>query len=998
MTSPSDGYPGDEPTIDGDAASGFSDVEGARLFEQVRSQLFGQPRALTVGRYRILRRIGAGAMAEVQLGVDEDLDRLVAIKFVHVHLASHGWAERMRVEARALARLAHPNVVHVYEVGEHQGHVYLAMEYIEGSNLREWICPPSRRCASLRFSRSGIWPPSRRCASRRFFRSGSGPSPSWEQVLAAYLDAGRGLAAAHGAGVIHRDFKPENVLRGDDGRIAVADFGLAALEQSRALVTEEEVTEEEDLERSIHRSAIRSRTDEIKGTPAYMPPEQFRGRSDARADQFALCVSLYEGLWGERPFARLSIDEAPGEPTDWIPRPPPRQSPVPGWLWPILRRGLAYDPADRWPSVDELLAAIERRLHGRRRRARWLGSGAVALGVGVLSGVGFSWWRAPEPIDACATLEGELEGTWDAQRREQLSAAFSRASRTPGAAWLAGTAVPVIAGLDAWRERWLDRRNALCRARVGGDRVILDRVGACLEHQRRSTAATVELLLAGEVEVLSEAPLAVQRLADPRACEREARQGGPPEPPRAIAAEVERLRAALARIEASLTTGAHQAAHEQVEALTAEVAELDYAPLRAELALLRGRALLASRPPQGLEVLEQAADLAEGARHDRVVAESWERMATLAATEYPDLERGRQWLRRAEAAAERLGVEPLDRARLDFVRGNLELLARELDAAIELLEPALAVFEDHGDLLHASFTASALGLALLDHGEERRAIELFERALRQREQVYGAHHPGVALAAYNLGRALLAERPELAPALLERAVEIWTTAESLPTRDLGLAHFALAQLALDQGRFAPALEHARAAAIVLHDTVPADDILHAEIAMLLATSHYFLGMGEEALVAYRQAVAGYSAAYGVDDVYTANFRVGLAWALLATGQVEEARAEFQAGLETIEAKLGVGSEDSVDARLGLLAVELAGGRIERATERLAGFEAPPLDELNLLVFELFRAELALRLDDPEGANLLAQVRAQARQIDGGEATLAVLLSSVGADR
>src|SRR5690606_12560399 len=231
-------------------------------------------------------------------------DRPIAIKLVHAHLADPSSTARLRVEARALARLAHPNVVHVYEVGEHDGRTYLAMEGIEGGSWRDWLATQ--------------------------------PGPRWEQVLAAYLDAGRGLAAAHRAGVIHRDFKPDNVLRGSDGRVAVVDFGLAALEHGDPAPSAPMPGEEGEAWRSG--APTHDRTGEIAGTPAYMPPEQFRGRADARADQFALCVSLYEGLWGRRPFSRRTLEDVLHGRADWAPAEPPPRA-VAGWLWPILRRG-----------------------------------------------------------------------------------------------------------------------------------------------------------------------------------------------------------------------------------------------------------------------------------------------------------------------------------------------------------------------------------------------------------------------------------------------------------------------------------------------------------------------------------------------------------------------------------------------------------------------------------------------------------------------------------
>jgi tetratricopeptide (TPR) repeat protein/tRNA A-37 threonylcarbamoyl transferase component Bud32 len=940
----------------------FSDVEGERLFEQVRARMFATGGKLRVGRYTIRRLLGAGAMGEVHLAVDEELDRPIAIKFVHAHLGRRRWAERLRVEARALARLAHPNVVRVYEVGEHEGRVYLAMEYIEGGSLGDWI---------------------------------RGKRPSWEQILAAYVDAGRGLAAAHGAGVVHRDFKPDNVLRGSDGRVAVADFGLAALEHGPTLADDED--EDEATRRPI---LAASRTGEVKGTPAYMPPEQFEGRSDARSDQFALCVSMFEGLWGRRPFPNRSLTELLRGEADWTPVPPPSDSKVPGWIWPILRRGLSPDPGDRFADVGELLAAIEQAELGRRRRARRVQSGLAAVVVGLASGGAVAWFNEAElPIvDDCVALEAELADTWDGPRRERMAERFSMAATESGEAWLADSEAPVAASLDRWRERWLESRRALCRARAGGDPVVLDRIGECLERHRRSTQAVVDLLLAGEVDTLREAPQAVQSLADPASCEREARQGGPPAAPEAVVAEVEQIRAEFALVEADLLTGRNDAALSKIEALTPQVAEIDHVPLSAELTHLRGRALLDSRPEEGFEALELAADLAEGARHDRVVADSWRWMAMVAATDFPDLDRGRRWLRRADASATRIGMEAIDEARLDYVRGNLYRIAKQPDAAIEQLEPALATFEAHDDRLYASHAASDLGIAvLLEGGEPDRALELFERALTHSEQVHGPRHPAVAMAAYNLGQAALeAGLPELARTLLERAVAIWAEADGLEARDAGRAHLALAQIALPESRLDAALEHARASAAAFDQSLAASDIEHAEAAAILATSHYFLGQFEPAVVEYRRAVAGYTEAYGPDDVYTANFRVGLGWALLAAGHVDEARAEFESGLATIESVSGSGSAESIDARFGLVAVDLATKRLEPASTRLAEFDEETLAGIEGLELELFRGLLALRRDpaDPEGAAALQRAHTQAALIPSGAVTLAILLESV----
>ncbi len=942
----------------------FSDVESERLFEQVRGRMFGKSGGkLRVGHYTVRRLLGAGAMGEVHLAVDEELDRPIAIKFVHANLASKRWAERLRLEARALARLQHPNVVHVYQVGDHEGRVYLAMEYIEGGSLGDWI---------------------------------RGKRPSWEQILAAYMDAARGLAAAHGAGVVHRDFKPDNVLRGNEGRVAVADFGLAALEDGPTLADDDEET----LPRSA--TPALSRTGEVKGTPAYMPPEQFRGHSDARSDQFALCVSMFEGLWGRRPFPNRPLAAMLRGEADWTPVPPPNDGKVPGWIWPILRRGLSVDPDERFADVGELLAAIENGSLARRRRARVVRSGLAAVVVAGLSGGAVAYLSPSEVpvVDDCVALEVELADTWDGPRRERVAERFSAAATAPGEAWLADSEAPVAAGLDRWRERWLEARQDLCEARTGGDPVVLDRLGACLERHRLSTQALVDLLLAGDIDTLRAAPQAVQSLGDPHGCEREARQGGPPAPVEAIAAEVEQIRTEFALVEADLLTGRNDAALSKIDELAPRVAELDYVPLTAESTHLRGRALLGSRPEDGFAALELAADLAEGSRHDRVLADSWRWMAMVAATKLPDLERGRRWLRRADASATRIGVDALDKARLDYVRGNLHLLAKQPDAAIEQLEPTLATFEANDDRLYASHTASALGIAmLLDDGRYDRALELFERALAHSVQVHGPRHPAVAMAAYNLGQAAIeAGQPELARTLFERAVGIWAQMDELEARDAGRAHFVLAQIALSEGRNEAALEHAQASATSFEQTLAAGNIEHADAAAALAMSHYFLGQSEPAITAWRRAVAGYTEAYGSDDVYTANFRVGLGWALLAAGRIDEARVEFESGLATIEVAAGAGAAESTDARFGLIAVDLAQGRLEPAERRLTEFDASHLEGLELLQFELFRGLLTLRRDpsDPRSVEVLERARTLATQIPSGEATLSILLDSVGA--
>jgi serine/threonine protein kinase len=275
-------------------------IEHRRIVAEAEAKLFGgEPEPVSVGRFRLERRIGAGALGVVYAADDPQLQRTVAIKRLH----TGDDRARLLREARAMARLAHPNVVTVHEVGEDDDGVYIVMELVRGATLREWL------------------------RARR----------SWSRVLDVFVDAGRGLAAAHEAGLVHRDFKPDNVLVGDDGRTRVTDFGIARASDDRTLSSE--------------------------GTPAYMPPEQRRGEpTTPAADQFSFCVALYEALYGCRPFE--------GDATDPI---APPASEVPSLLWPALRRGLAHDPDDRWPNMSSLLAELRPAPSQRRRTIALVG-------------------------------------------------------------------------------------------------------------------------------------------------------------------------------------------------------------------------------------------------------------------------------------------------------------------------------------------------------------------------------------------------------------------------------------------------------------------------------------------------------------------------------------------------------------------------------------------------------------------------------------------------
>ncbi|HEX7699888.1 MAG TPA: serine/threonine-protein kinase, partial [Kofleriaceae bacterium] len=378
--------------------------------------------ALTkLGRYMIERELGDGGMGVVYAAFDPELERNVAIKVIRRGLVDDA-EKRLLREARAMARLAHPNVVTVYEVGTVDGRDYIAMELIDGGNLVDWL-----RTAK----------------------------PAQAEIIQAFVAAGRGLATAHEAGLVHRDFKPHNVLRTRGGRVMVTDFGLA---REAANAPAPRTT-------PVPVSSLSGLTEpgSLLGTPAYMAPEQWNGGEVTPAtDQFAFCVALWEALAGERPFRGDSSDELRAQ----IGAGPDQldTSKLPRRFRTVLVRGLAIDPAKRWPTMAALLAHLE-----RRRRSIAMGIAAVAV------------------IGLAAALVAE-------SRHNEIVTCVSP-GMNPASVWSVPLDVPIRAGspdaanmLGAMFHRWQDVRADVCRdsspvasARLG----CLDKVLARIDALRR---------------------------------------------------------------------------------------------------------------------------------------------------------------------------------------------------------------------------------------------------------------------------------------------------------------------------------------------------------------------------------------------------------------------------------------------------------------------------------------------------------------------------------
>ncbi|MFL5356768.1 protein kinase domain-containing protein [Archangium sp.] len=322
-----------------------------------------------VGRYVVEGLLGEGGMGVVYAARDPGLGRTVALKLLRPGGGDEGRVRLVR-EAQAMARLSHPNVLPLFELGTEGETVFLAMERVEGPTLAAWLRERER---------------------------------PWREVLALFLQAGEGLAAAHRAGLVHRDFKAANVLVGADGRPRVTDFGLVRHEAGASGGAEAGRGEEAE---ALTRAGV------VPGTPAYMSPEQHAGREvDARGDQFSYCVALHEALYGVRPFDARARGEA-----RWKRVPVPGSVRLPGPVKAALERGLALEPGGRFASMDTLLAEL-----GRPPGSRWGPVAAVVVGAGLLlAGADVVTWRTREPPVVTATMPEAVPLTLEMGSRYEI--------------------------------------------------------------------------------------------------------------------------------------------------------------------------------------------------------------------------------------------------------------------------------------------------------------------------------------------------------------------------------------------------------------------------------------------------------------------------------------------------------------------------------------------------------------------------------------------------
>ena len=705
-------------------------AEERRIRGAVERGLFGSASAVTkIGRYTIEREIGSGASGRVYEGTDPALDRRVAIKTFKNAFDSPEATALIRSEAQAIARVQHPNVVTVFDVGLEGDDLFIAMELVEGIDLREWL------------------------AGRKRPR---------EAVLQVMRAAGRGLAAVHAGGLVHRDFKPANVLLDADGRVRLADFGLATvvdvLEEAAASSSAMEVTDG-----ASEPDCTLSRTRTIVGTPGYMAPEQHEGRSvDAAADQFAFCVTLFEALAGRRPFVATSLEDLALRkrgPIDW-----PDSTIIEPWLAVVLGRGLHADPEARFASMEALVDALQPPSSGR---SRWLIGGAVTLAatiavVSSLAGDG-----------PCERFAEQAERAWQPATAEEVAAAIE-STNVPHAE---STNARVREGLDARFAALRTLHREVCAVAHATEDPPPSSAAAldCLAIQYRDLASVVAVLEQADVRIADRAAPLVAELPHADACRPE-RVDDAPRPSEDEAAEVAALRAELAAARA-LTRAAHyDEARDKLEALESAAVELEFEPVRLEVELVS--ASLASAVHEHAaahQAYEDIAVRAAAAGADELAATAMLRVAQACTQpdERLDLERARWWARHAQALVDALDDPELE-AELLTVRGAIGVEGGSPDVAQRHLEAAVEIFSVHRpDSLRLADAHQLLAIALALQQKHRDAQQHFELSVAAREALLGPVHPRVGDGLLNLANHLAVNgQTERGIAAAERALTI----------------------------------------------------------------------------------------------------------------------------------------------------------------------------------------------------------------------------------
>lgn len=864
----------DDPSpADGAAYASATERSGAQLRPETR-----------IGRYIVEACIGRGGMGLIYAAYDPELGRRVALKVMRAAwLARCGGEEarwRLLREAQALARLAHPNVVTVHDVGLVDEGLFIAMELVEGEDLKRWLAARPR---------------------------------GWQRIVEVFRQAGAGLIAAHRVGLLHRDFKPANVMLGSDGRVKVLDFGLArraAEAPDSGPATSISSSGEDFLALSLTRDGGRW------GTLAYMAPERHgRGEADARSDQFSFCVALYEALYGQLPFPGDDGPALLAAMRNGRLRQPPAGSRVPRWLWRLLRRGLASEPAARHSSMEALLSRLDHRPRARRRAAA---ASVLLLAVGLAL---VSYLQSPS-ARLCRGAERHLMEVWDADRKATIRAAFAASKKVYAAGLWRGTE----AALDRYAARWVAMRTEACEAtHLRGEQSaqLLDLRMACLDRRLAAFAALSNLLVEADDQIIERAVQAAGGLGSLSLCADGRALLAVVAPPQDadLRQQVETLRQDVAATRALLDLGKNGRAIAAAQGLAARLEGVDYAPAVAEALHVIGLTEQAADDyAAAAGTLSRAAALADRGHHDESRFASLIALVWVTGYQQGDRQAAARWLQLARGNLDRLGAHPQLAVLWHQADAMLQLQGGDYAAALTAAATAAADSRRHNgaDHRHTLRSLSTLGNAQYLLGRYEDALSTFAEVEAIRRRTLGAAHPEVAYAQQARGELLKnLGRYEEALEPLTRALDTLETA-------LGPAHSRVAVVLESLGNVHARLGHGREALQALHRVLALRRQLAGEESTAVAAAHTNIGValwGEERLdeaeIHLRRAVAIHLGTDGAAHPETLAVRVNLGGLLRDQGRPEEALDDLRAAHQEAVRQLGVAHATSIYAGLTL---------------------------------------------------------------------------------
>ena len=890
-----------------------------------------------IGRFRIEECLGHGGMGVVYRATDQELDREVALKLVHPHARSiDELTERLRRESRLQARAAHRAVITVYDIGVAGDRVYVAMELIRGGTLRHWLERAPR---------------------------------SWRDVLDVFRDVAAGLAAAHAAGLVHRDVKPDNVLVELDPaaperitRVLVTDFGVARAVQSVDLPTPEP-NPADDLEMT--------QTGLVVGTPAYMSPEQLAGATvDPRSDVFSFSVAVWESLFGTRPFVGATPVELAAA-MRAVPIPPARRGrdPVPAWVIGALRAGLAIHPAARTPSMADAMVALDwrRRARGRRRAIAAI-AGGFLIGAGATAAV----IATRDTASACETPE--RVGGALTRGAEQLTAALATGPADRGEHWRT-TVGTYVAGWTALRTKACTARPPDVEARV-----------RCLDASGAQTAALVAGAAALPAQDRQDA-LRGMSLAPPRECDSAAAAATAAMRPERPAVWDARLW--MARIEGAQTSNTTIGAQ-----VRAAVDAAKFPPLELELELLE---LRSSDDQQPSPAMRELVARAERAGHVQVAGRAALHMlAWVLSTEEPHA-RGVDLLAQASSAISRAGDPASERAHALVLDAWITADSGDVEAALIACKRAEELIAD-AQVPFDTFLMNHLASAYQRMGRADLGLPITERVLAYAKvmedaadnQVFYLH--GYAVNLLRVGRYA-----DVRTALMPLLEGLDRTAK-LPEPRLADLVEAISESYQNEGDPAAAYQWLHSWRPAVTATIDPHGISfgHYELETALALAQ--IGRYAEAERTTRAALEIFLVHKGADHPQTADVRILHGQLLLELGRLDHARDALERGVADRAKSGGDGHVRVAQGTFALAELELERGRrsaaqahAERALANFqaAGAPAPMIGEARFLV-----ARTILRADPERARNLIDEAVIEM----GGESTLAGTIADAEALR